>query len=58
MGGLAGFIGTYLIGPRVGLFKQDATLAYVLDDNLGDEETNENDFERRYKSSLPKKGKE
>jgi len=21
MGGLAGFIGTYLIGPRVGLFK-------------------------------------
>ena len=32
MGGLAGFIGTYLIGPRVGLFSQDTKLAYVLDD--------------------------
>ena len=32
MGGLAGFIGTYLIGPRVGLFYPDAKLAYVLDD--------------------------
>ena len=54
MGGLAGFIGTYLIGPRVGLFKQDTTLAYVFDDNLGDDEANENEFERRLKS-LPKK---
>lgn len=52
MGGLAGFIGTYLIGPRVGLFKQDTTLAYVLDDNLIDEdETMESDFDaRRYKT--------
>jgi len=32
MGGLAGFIGTYLIGPRVGLFSPDTKLAYVLDD--------------------------
>jgi ammonia channel protein AmtB len=32
MGGLAGFMGTYLIGPRVGLFAQDTKLAYVLDD--------------------------
>ena len=32
MGGLAGFIGTYLIGPRVGLFSPDTKLAYVLED--------------------------
>jgi Amt family ammonium transporter len=32
MGGLAGFIGTYLIGPRVGLFSPDTKLAYLLED--------------------------
>ena len=31
MGGLAGFMGTYLIGPRVGLFKNDDRLAYILE---------------------------
>ena len=33
MGGLAGFMGTYLIGPRVGLFKNDDRLAYILDED-------------------------
>ena len=28
MGGLAGFIGTCIIGPRVGLFKPEEKLAY------------------------------
>ena len=37
MGGLAGFIGTYLIGPRVGVFRADDRLAYVLDDIYLDE---------------------
>lgn len=45
MGGLAGFIGTYLIGPRVGLFRPDATLAYILEDKLIDQETIENEFD-------------
>jgi ammonia channel protein AmtB len=43
MGGLAGFLGTYLIGPRVGLFSQDDKLSFVLDDLLLDEDAN--DFE-------------
>jgi Amt family ammonium transporter len=37
MGGLAGFAGTYLIGPRVGIFSPDTKLAYVLDDIYLDE---------------------
>lgn len=41
MGGLAGFIGTYIIGPRVGLFSQDENLAFILDDQLLDEEGND-----------------
>jgi ammonium transporter, Amt family len=41
MGGVAGFIGTYLLGPRLGLFQQDTRLAYVLEDKLvGDDEGN------------------
>ena len=32
MGGLAGFIGTCIIGPRVGLFKPDTKLAYINED--------------------------
>ena len=43
MGGLAGFLGTYLIGPRVGLCTQDDRLSFVLDDLLLDEDSN--DFE-------------
>ena len=34
MGGMAGFIGTYLIGPRIGLFKNDERLSYIKDDTL------------------------
>ena len=30
MGGIAGFTGTYIIGPRIGLFKQDNKLSYIL----------------------------
>ena len=33
MGGLAGWVGTLLIGPRVGLFKADRELSYILDDD-------------------------
>jgi Amt family ammonium transporter len=33
MGGLAGYVGTLLIGPRVGLFKADRELCYILDDD-------------------------
>ena len=32
MGGLAGYVGTVMIGPRVGLFQADRELAYILDD--------------------------
>jgi ammonia channel protein AmtB len=34
MGGIAGFIGTWLIGPRVGLFRKDKELEYLLDEEL------------------------
>ena len=41
MGGVAGFVGTYLLGPRLGLFQQDTRMAYVLEDKLvGDDEGN------------------
>ena len=32
MGGLAGFMGTYLIGPRVGKFYDEKELAFILED--------------------------
>ena len=31
MGGIAGFLGTLIIGPRIGLYHQDTTLKYLLD---------------------------
>jgi len=34
MGGVAGFIGTLLIGPRIGLFQQHQGLKYILDENM------------------------
>lgn len=40
MGGLSGFVGTYIIGPRIGLFKTDKTLSYILEDDsmvIGDD---------------------
>ena len=40
MGGLAGFVGTCLIGPRDGLFKRDKKLAYILDEDIFEEEFN------------------
>ena len=33
MGGLSGYVGTYLIGPRIGLFRPDKELSYINDDN-------------------------
>jgi len=38
MSGVAGFIGTYIIGPRVGLFSQDSQLSYILADEMLDED--------------------
>jgi len=38
MGGLAGFMGTYLIGPRIGLFNNDEKFSYILDDLLLDDD--------------------
>lgn len=32
MGGLAGYVGTWMIGPRIGLYKPDQKLAYILED--------------------------
>ena len=41
MGGLAGFMGTYLIGPREGLFKWNDKLSFIIDDNFLDESEDE-----------------
>ena len=38
MGGLAGFMGTYLIGPRIGLFSNDEKFSYIMDDLLLDDD--------------------
>jgi Amt family ammonium transporter len=38
MGGIAGFMGTYLIGPRVGIFKQNEKLAFILKDKILDDD--------------------
>ena len=32
MGGLSGFVGTYLIGPRIGLFNNTNNISYINDD--------------------------
>ena len=32
MGGLAGCVGSIVIGPRVGVFYPDKNLSYILDD--------------------------
>ena len=37
-GGITGFIGTYLCGPRIGLFSKDKRYAYVLDEANFNEE--------------------
>ena len=33
MGGLSGCMGTIIIGPRIGLFKRDQKLSFILDDD-------------------------
>jgi ammonia channel protein AmtB len=30
--GVAGFVGTYLIGPRSGLFRREPSIEYILDE--------------------------
>ena len=40
IGGLSGFVGTYIIGPQIGLFKAYKTLSYILEDDsylMGDD---------------------
>lgn len=32
MGGLAGYMGTLVIGPRIGLYYPDTKLSYIFDD--------------------------
>ena len=58
MGGLAGFMGTYIIGPREGLFKRDEKLAYILDDHFLDEEdSSDNDIDRSYENTHLRRNK-
>ena len=40
-GGVAGFIGTYLTGPRTGVFKREPTLEYLLEDENFDDRMRE-----------------
>jgi len=41
MGGVAGFVGTYLIGPRIGFFQAEDQMSYVHRDKfLEDDEAN------------------
>ena len=55
MGGLAGFVGTCLIGPREGLFKRDKKLSYILDDGIFEDEFDR--FEAEESHSLHSKYK-
>jgi Amt family ammonium transporter len=50
MGGLAGYVGTVLIGPRVGLFQADRELSYILDDDKFLKQ--EADFDRSFDHSV------
>lgn len=44
MGGVAGFIGTYLMGPRVGLYNIDEKIAFILSDKMLENEDNDMGF--------------
>ena len=52
MGGLAGFMGTFLIGPRSGLFSQDNKLSFILEDTLLDEEQIESEGYQEYEAAF------
>ena len=54
MGGISGFIGTVIIGPRIGLFHPETTLSYILDE---DEDMSDSDFilNKKDESSAEKK---
>lgn len=55
MGGLAGFIGTYLIGPRVGIFSNDDKYSFILEDQLLDEDGNDYEiFDRKCEEQIKK----
>ena len=46
-GGVTGFIGAYLVGPRVGLFSSDSKYSYILDEQnfvVSDDEDSESEL--------------
>lgn len=49
MGGLAGFVATYLIGPREGLYRWNKRLSYLLEEDIFDEYESSNKFNRNDK---------
>lgn len=56
MGGLAGFVGTYLIGPREGLFKRDKKLSYILEEDILEDQYLD-EFEQDDSQSVQSKNK-
>ena len=48
MGGLAGFIGTYLIGPREGLFKRNDKLQFIIEEGQYVDESADSDPDDLY----------
>jgi len=54
MGGLSGLIGTYLIGPRIGLFHLDKELNYIhSDEPLIEQLEKEKEMEQEYGEANP-----
>ena len=46
MGGLSGFIGTTVIGPRIGLFKTDKTLSYLYQEDYSNMDEGDEDDQK------------
>ena len=53
MGGLSGFVGTYLIGPRIGLFNKNNSVSYINDDEKFLQENSDIDQTSSSESSDP-----
>lgn len=48
-GGISGFIGAYITGPRIGLFKRDSRFEYMLDEaNFVHSESEEEDEDEKF----------